>query len=49
MAISSTLGGTPSLTAVLVILTGIIGALVVTPFMNAMRIKDYAARGFAVG
>lgn len=49
MAISSTLGGTPSLTAVLVILTGIIGALVVTPFMNAMRITDYAARGFAVG
>ena len=49
MAISSTLGGTPSLTAVLVVLTGIIGALVVTPFMNAMRIKDYAARGFAVG
>ncbi len=49
MAISSTLGGTPSLTAVLVVLTGIIGALVVTPFMNAMRITDYAARGFAVG
>lgn len=49
MAISFTLGGTPPLTAVLVILTGIIGALVVTPFMNAMRITDYAARGFAVG
>ncbi|MFK0684523.1 LrgB family protein [Ochrobactrum sp. BD67] len=49
MAISSTLGGTPSLTAVLVVLTGIIGALVVTPLMNAMRIKNYAARGFAVG
>ena len=40
---------TPSLTAVLVILTGIFGALIVTPFMNVMRIKDYAARGFAVG
>lgn len=49
MAISSSLGGNPSLTAVLVVLTGITGALVVTPFMNAMRIKDYAARGFAVG
>jgi len=49
MAISSSLGGNPSLTAVLVVLTGIVGALVVTPFMNAMRIRDYAARGFAVG
>ncbi|MET3792384.1 LrgB family protein [Aquamicrobium terrae] len=49
MAISASMGGNPSLTAVLVVLTGIVGALVVTPFMNAMRIKDYAARGFAVG
>ena len=49
MAISESLGGNPSLTAVLVILTGIIGALIVTPFMNAMGITDYAARGFAAG
>jgi predicted murein hydrolase (TIGR00659 family) len=49
MSISASLGGNPSLTAVLVILTGIVGAIVVTPFMNAMRIKDYEARGFAVG
>lgn len=49
MAISASLGGNPSLTAVLVILTGIVGALIVTPFMNFMRIRDYAARGFAVG
>lgn len=49
MAISQTIGGDPSLTAVLVILTGITGALIVTPFMNLMRISDYAARGFAVG
>ncbi|KEQ05674.1 MULTISPECIES: LrgB family protein [Pseudorhizobium] len=49
MAISASLGGNPSLTAVLVILTGIIGALIVTPFMNLMQIRDYAARGFAVG
>ncbi|MCJ8521221.1 putative murein hydrolase (TIGR00659 family) [Pseudorhizobium tarimense] len=49
MAISASLGGNPSLTAVLVILTGIIGALIVTPFMNLMGIRDYAARGFAVG
>lgn len=49
MAISEALGGNPSLTAVLVILTGIFGALIVTPLMNAMRITDYAARGFAAG
>lgn len=49
MAISQSMGGTPSLTAVLVILTGISGALIVTPLMNAMRIQDYAARGFAAG
>lgn len=49
MAISSFLGGNPSLTAVMVVLTGITGALVVTPLMNVMRIRNYAARGFAVG
>lgn len=49
MAISESLGGVPSLTAVFVVLTGISGALVVTPLMNAMRIKSYAARGFAAG
>lgn len=49
MGISQQLGGQPSLTAVLVIFTGILGALIVTPLMNALRIGDYAARGFAVG
>ena len=49
MAISSGLQGDPALTAAVVVLTGICGAIVVTPMMNAMRIKDYSARGFAVG
>jgi predicted murein hydrolase (TIGR00659 family) len=49
MAISEAIGGIPTLTAVLVILTGIIGAMMVTPLMNALGIKDYAARGFAAG
>ena len=49
MAVSETLGGAPPLTAVLVIATGILGAIVVTPLMNALKIHDYAARGFAVG
>jgi predicted murein hydrolase (TIGR00659 family) len=49
MGIAQALGGDPALTAVLVILTGILGAIVVTPLMNLLRIRDYAARGFAVG
>lgn len=49
MAVSETLGGAPPLTAVLVIATGILGAIMVTPLMNALRIRDYAARGFAAG
>ena len=49
LGISENLGGSPTLTAVLVIVTGIIGAIVVTPLMNALRIRDWRARGFAVG
>jgi len=49
MELAKSLGGIPSLAAVLVILTGITGAVIVTPLMNALRIKNYAARGFAVG
>lgn len=49
MGISQELGGNPSLTATLVIATGILGAIMVTPLMNAMGLKDYRARGFAAG
>lgn len=49
LGISEAVGGIPGLTAVLVILTGIIGAVVVTPMMNLLRIRDWRARGFAVG
>lgn len=49
MAVTQSLGGDPALTAVLVISTGVIGAVIVTPLMDALGIKDYAARGFAVG
>lgn len=49
MALTETIGGIPALAAVLVVLTGIIGSVIVTPLMNALRIKDFAARGFAVG
>jgi putative effector of murein hydrolase len=37
------------LTAVLVISTGIFGAVVATGVLNALKIKDYSVRGFAVG
>jgi predicted murein hydrolase (TIGR00659 family) len=49
MGIADKIGADPALTAVLVILTGITGAIVVTPVMNALRLKNYAARGFAAG
>ncbi len=49
MAVSESLGGQAALTAVLVITTGVIGAVVVTPLMNAVGLTNYAARGFAAG
>jgi predicted murein hydrolase (TIGR00659 family) len=49
LGVSEAVGGLPGLTAVLVILTGIIGAVVVTPMMTLLRIRDWRARGFAVG
>jgi predicted murein hydrolase (TIGR00659 family) len=49
MGISDTLHADPSLTAVAVILTGIMGAIIVTPLMNRVGITDFRARGFAAG
>ncbi len=49
MGIAESLGANPSLAAVAVVLTGIIGAIVVTPLMNRLGITDFRARGFAVG
>lgn len=49
MGISETLGANPAITAVAVVVTGILGAIVVTPMMNAMGITDFRARGFAAG
>ena len=49
MGIAEQIGGIPSLTAVLVILTGVLGAILVTPLMDVLRVRDYAARGFAAG
>lgn len=49
MGISETLGANPAITAVATVLTGIMGAIVVTPMMNRMGITDFRARGFAAG
>ncbi|TJZ89806.1 LrgB family protein [Paracoccus gahaiensis] len=49
IGIAEKLGGQPTLTAALVLLTGIFGAIIVTPLLNAMRIRDWRARGLAVG
>jgi predicted murein hydrolase (TIGR00659 family) len=49
MALTESIRGIPALAAVLVVLTGILGSVIVTPLMNALGIDDYAARGFAVG
>lgn len=49
MAIAQNLGGDPTLAAVLVMLTGMTGGILVTPLMNLMRIRDMRARGFAAG
>lgn len=49
MAISEQIGGLPSLTAAFVIATGICGAVIATPLLNLLRLRDYRARGFAAG
>lgn len=49
IGVAEEIGGLPSLTAVLVILTGIIGAVIATPMLNACGFRDWRARGFAVG
>lgn len=49
MGISEQLGGLPSLTAVIVILTGIIGAMLGPLILNWLKIRDWSVRGLAIG
>ena len=49
MGIAERIGGLPSLTAVLVIATGMLGAMIARPLLAALRIEDHATRGFALG
>lgn len=49
MGISEKIGGLPSLTAVLVVVTGIIGAVLGTKLFALMRLRDDAVKGIAMG
>lgn len=49
MGISETLGANPAITVIATVLTGVMGAIVVTPAMNQLGITDFRARGFAAG
>ncbi len=49
MGIAEKLGGLPSLTAALVILTGMLGAVLGPGTLRVLRVRDPAAIGFALG
>jgi predicted murein hydrolase (TIGR00659 family) len=49
MGVADAIGGSASLTAILVILTGIFGAMLSTWVLDLARVKDNRARGFATG
>jgi len=49
MGVAEKLGGLPSLTAVLVVTTGILGAVLARGTLDLLRVEDHAVRGFAVG
>lgn len=49
MAVAHSIGGEPALTAVMVIITGIFGAMVARPVLNVCGVRDERARGLAMG
>jgi putative effector of murein hydrolase len=49
MAVSAQLGGVPALAAVIVLFAGVVGAMIATPVLNWLGVRDYRARGFAIG
>jgi predicted murein hydrolase (TIGR00659 family) len=49
MGVSEQIGGLPSLTAVLVILTGIFGAMFGTTILERLGVREASAEGFALG
>lgn len=49
MSLAKAYGGAPALAATFVVFTGICGGVMVTPLMNLLRLRNFAARGFAAG
>jgi predicted murein hydrolase (TIGR00659 family) len=49
MGISELIGGVPSLTAIITVVTGVTGAALGAFVLDPVRIKNMAARGFAFG
>lgn len=49
MGISQSTGGDASLTAIIVVATGIVGAVVAGPIFSVLRVTDKRARGYALG
>ncbi len=49
MGISEKIGGIPSLTAVIVVVTGIVAAALGRFVFNALGVESHAVRGFAIG
>jgi predicted murein hydrolase (TIGR00659 family) len=49
MGISEKIGGIPSLTAVIVVLTGIVAAALGRFVFDALGVRSHAVRGFAIG
>ncbi|SMC15994.1 TIGR00659 family protein [Andreprevotia lacus DSM 23236] len=49
MALAEHLGGLPALTANVVIITGVVGAVAVVPLLRLLRVDGDVERGFALG
>jgi predicted murein hydrolase (TIGR00659 family) len=49
MGITEKLGGPPTLTAILVVSTGILGAIIGPPLLDRVHVNEPAVRGFAMG
>jgi putative effector of murein hydrolase len=49
MGIADKIGGLPSLTAVLVMVTGILGATLARALLDLFNVTDVSIRGFALG
>ena len=49
MIVTEQIGGIPALSAMFVLLTGALGAMIGIPLMNKMGIKDQGVKGFTMG